>query len=250
MQQRLKAALLAAMLSMASAQAGAQARYDSPNAAADALVTAVASGDEDGLRRILGPDFRRFVPQDSIAREDVYAFLAAWHDHSEVAQTAPDRATLLVGRQDWSFPVPLVKRAGGWRFDLREGVVEMRSRRIERNEAAAIETLQMLCAAQDRYRAAFGRPAARIVSREGTTDGLYWDADAAAQASPLGEEALVMTPDTPAAEAWHGYHFAARPQMGDDGCAFRAWPATRGQTGARSFGIGADRQVSEVANAK
>lgn len=224
----------------------AQARYDSAEAAADALVTAIATGDEEGLKRSLGLQFRHFVPLDSIARDDVYAFLAAWHEHHEVARTAPGRAALLVGRQDWTFPAPLVERNGRWSFDLRAGVEEMRVRRIARNEAAAIETLVALCTAQDRYRASHGRPAARIVSREGATDGLYWDAGSEPQPSPMGDEALVMTPDTPASDAWHGYHYAVTTPQNESGCAFRAWPAARGQSGERTFTIGADRTVKEA----
>lgn len=241
---------LALATALAPSAAQAQARYDSPAAAADALVTAIATGDEDGLKRSLGPQFRRFVPQDSISREDVYTFLAAWHDHHEVAETSPGRAALFVGRQDWTFPAPLVERNGRWSFDLRAGVEEMRVRRIARNESAAIETLVALCTAQDRYRARYGHPAARIVSREGETDGLYWDAGSDPEPSPLGDEALVMTSDTPAPDAWHGYHYGVTSPRNDSGCAFRAWPAAPGQSGQRMFTIDADRTVKEARRAR
>ena len=66
----------AAILALAATQGhAAQAAFATPQAAADALVQAVATGDDDGLRQVLGSDFRRFVPRDSIDRDDIYAGL-------------------------------------------------------------------------------------------------------------------------------------------------------------------------------
>lgn len=51
----------------------AQAVYPTPDAAAAALQQAMATQDEDALKKVLGSDFRRFVPPTS--EDDIYAFL-------------------------------------------------------------------------------------------------------------------------------------------------------------------------------
>ncbi len=238
----------AAILALAATQGhAAQAAFATPQAAADALVQAVATGDDDGLRQVLGSDFRRFVPRDSIDRDDIYAFLAAWSRQHKIVDTSPATAEFVVGEHDWSFPAPLVKQNNGWRFDLRAGVQEMQHRRIARNEEAAIDTLRRLCAAQDSYRktAGNGQPAQRIVSTQGRQDGLYWDAALASAASPLDDDALVMGPDVPADAALHGYRYAYLPTADASGCSFVAWPAGHGSSGLHSFAIGPDGKVRE-----
>lgn len=226
----------------------AQTAYPSAEAAAEALVFSISISDEDELRRILGPDFRRYIPRDSVAREDVYAFLAAWYKHHEVRSTGPSTAALVVGSHDWSFPAPIVKGAEGWQFDVRQGVKEMHRRRIERNESAALGTLQVLCEAQEAFRSSVGdgRPATRILSSEGAYDGLYWEASAQEPGpSPLTDDALVMGADVPAQAALHGYRYAMLTPVDASGCSFAAWPASYGTSGRHSFLIDSGMKVSE-----
>lgn len=229
-------------------QAFAQAAYPTADAAAEALVSSIATGDQDKLKHVLGADFHRYVPRDSVSQDDVYAFLAAWSQRHEVVGTSETSAALVVGQHDWSFPAPIVKSRQGWRFDVREGAREMQHRRIDRNEFAAIQTLQVLCTAQERYRSSVGqgKAAQRIVSREGQYDGLYWDpAEQSSPQSPLTDDALVMGPDVPADAALHGYRYAILLPADETGCAFAAWPARYGQSGVNSFVIGRDGTVRE-----
>ncbi|MCD0503823.1 DUF2950 family protein [Bordetella petrii] len=241
--------LVAASIMAAGSQAlAAQAAFSTPQAAADALVEAVSTGDDAGLRNVLGSDFRRFVPRDSVAREDIYAFLAAWSGHHEIVSTGPSSAEFVVGNDGWSFPAPLVKNAQGWHFDLQAGVKEMNHRRLDRNEDAAIATLVQLCQAQESFRATMGdgKPALRIVSTEGQADGLYWDAGVASSVpSPLTDDALVMGADVPVDAAFHGYRFAVVQPMDPSGCSFAAWPASHGKTGEFSFVIGPGMAIKE-----
>lgn len=247
--QTLGSLALAATLVLAGAPGhAAQAAFSTPQAAADALVEAVATGDDDGLRRVLGSDFHRFVPRDSIDRDDIYAFLSGWSKQHKIVDTSPTTAEFVVGVHDWTFPAPLVKGSGGWRFDLRAGILEMQHRRIDRNEEAAIETLRRLCAAQDRYRETVGngQPARRILSGAGEHNGLYWSSSPSSPAaSPLDDDALVMGPDVPADAALHGYRFTYVPTTDATGCSFAAWPATHGQSGLHSFVIGPGKVIRE-----
>lgn len=233
----------------------AQQSFASPDAAADALVDAIATSNGDGVRKVLGPEFRHFIPEGSVKEGDVYRFLGAWAKRHSVQMAkggAGDQpgqsARLVVGEDDWAFPVPIVKTAKGWQFDMRAGKAEMNHRRIGRNELNAIDTLRMLCDAQERYRASVGngKPATRLVSRPGQRDGLYWPSAGEGDASPLGADAFAMQPDVPADAAFHGYRFAVVPggvSGAADGCAFVAWPATYGESGVHSFLIGPDRKI-------
>jgi hypothetical protein len=40
------------------------------------------------------------------------------------------KAVLQVGKDDWPFPIPLVKNETGWRFDTQAGQEEILNRRI------------------------------------------------------------------------------------------------------------------------
>lgn len=227
----------------------AQQRFPSPEAAAQALVTAVATNDEDGLGRVLGRQFRTLIPEGSVTRDDVYDFLGAWAREHRILPDGENRALLAVGESRWTFPVPIVRSGGGWQFDLREGRAEMQTRRLGRNELAAMEILRRLTFAQERYaeEVGDGRYATRLVSAAGSTDGLYWPTVAGDEPSPLGPDALVMGPDTPAADAFYGYHFRVIPP-GNSGAryAFIAWPAQYGRSGVHSFLMSSDRVLLEA----
>ncbi|HSQ72104.1 MAG TPA: DUF2950 family protein, partial [Rubrivivax sp.] len=143
---------LAASVGLAST-ALAQKAYPSPEAAADALVTGLATSDDDAVRVTLGASHRRFIPADSVSQEDRLDFLEAWSRAHKVVITG-DRAVVEVGRNGWTLPIPLVKSAAGWKFDVSAAPEQMRLRRIGRNELAAIQVTLAYTDAQDEYHAA------------------------------------------------------------------------------------------------
>ena len=60
--------------------------------------------------------------------------------------------TLIIGAENWPFPIPLKKDAAGtWYFDTKAGVKEILFRRIGKNELAAIRVCGVLADAQDEY---------------------------------------------------------------------------------------------------
>jgi hypothetical protein len=243
---RCNLAILAIALAFNAAPAHAQAKFSSPEAAADALVDALARNDDEGVRRVLGPDFRRFIPAGSISQEDIYTFLGAWAKRHEIETHSPASASLVVGNSGWAFPVPMAKTGNDWHFDMRAGQEEIQRRRIGRNELGAMAALRTLCEAQDKYRATVGdgKSTMRLVSRAGQRDGLYWPATTEGEASPLGPDALVMQPDVPPNTALHGYRYAIVAGA-KNGCAFVAWPAEYGKSGIRSFVIRPDQSIAE-----
>jgi len=133
-----------------------------------------------------------------------------------------DKAVLIIGHEDWPFPIPLVRKDGTWRFDTSAGREEVLYRRIGRNELSAIQACLAYVDAQQEYAergiAGNGVYAQRIVSGPGKKDGLYWPAQPSEDDSPLGEFAA-----SAAAEGYrvgqqrapyHGYYYKVLTRQG------------------------------------
>lgn len=237
-------------VSVAPSSALAQRVYNSAEAASDALGDAIARSDHDALRQVLGERYRALLPPEGITQDDIYDFLGAWAAHHAVEPASDNVKRIAVGDSGWTFPAPIVKRAGGWQFDVNAGHQEVRRRRIARNELVAMDSLLQLADAQQRYaqQVGNGQFAKRLVSSHGRTDGLYWPADTEADASPIGPDALAMGPDVPPEDAYYGYRFRVlSPGTGANGTrfAFIAWPARYGESGVHTFLIDGERNFYE-----
>ena len=250
---------LAASMGLAST-ALAQKAYPSPEAAADALVTGLATSDDAEVRAALGANYRRFIPADSVTDEYRLDFLEAWSRAHRVV-TEGDRAKLEVGRHGWTLPIPLAKSAAGWKFDVAAAPEQMRQRRIGRNELAAIQVALAYTDAQDEYyaanpdRQAVRHYAMRSLSSPGKRDGLYWPALPGEVESPLGAAFADARPGM----AYHGYLYRVLTAQGKDapggvrsyikngrmteGYALVTWPAKYGDTGVMTFIVNQDGVV-------
>ncbi|SOE82537.1 Protein of unknown function [Caballeronia arationis] len=250
--------LVAAWLLIESAQGvRAQAVFPTPEAGASAFFDALANNDDAAMQRVLGSDFRRFIPTQDVDQDDVYRFLGAWSQSHEIlidqsSGQKPEVAHVAVGTNGWTLPIPLVKTQRGWRFDPVAGRDELLTRRIGRNERAAIRTSLAYLDAQHDYRALTHHYAQRLVSQPGQRDGLYWPAGQGEAPSPLGPLAITMQQGTGIpAGGYHGYHYRILTAQGAhanggrksyerdgvllDGCALVAWPVTYGATGVMTF---------------
>jgi Protein of unknown function (DUF2950) len=257
------AAGIALALSLASAPSFAQHAYPTPDAAAQAFVDAVIRSDPVALGVVLGPDWKRFVPEGGVDVDDVYDFLGAWAKQHKVVLETPSKAVLAVGDSDWTLPVPIVKSAAGWRFDPHAGADLMRSRRIGRNELAAMQAAlayydaQKEYAQKDRDNNRVLEYAQKFVSSPGKHDGLYWPDATGQDESPLGP----LYSGQKSSEGYHGYHFKIIKSQGKDapggaydyviggrmrgGFALVAWPTHYGETGVMSFIVSHDGTVYE-----
>lgn len=171
-----------------------QAGFDSPEQALTELVSAAGAHDTDRLLAIFGPAEKEIVSsgdqiQDKADRE---AFVRLYHQKHSLEKESAQKAILLVGPDDHPFPIPIVKQADKWYFDSPAGAEELLNRRIGRNELKVIEVMlaytdaQREYAAQDRNGDGVFEYAQRIMSREGTRDGLYWEATGDEEQSPFG----------------------------------------------------------------
>ncbi len=163
----MKNKLLSAMvLLMMSATAMAQQSFSSPDRATRALANAIRERNEGAMNALLGERWRDVLPPEGVDPVAVDRFLRDWKVHHETVVSG-SVAHLVVGDNGWQLPIPVIKTAAGWQFDMRKAADEILTREIGRNELAAIEALHAYVDAQQRYFAMHQKYAQKIVSSEG-----------------------------------------------------------------------------------
>ncbi len=275
----LAAAVIGAMLvawlaaPSARAQRAAYRTFPTAEAAVQALVDTVKAGKLDELLALFGPDGQELVASSDPAtgRKNREVFIVAVAEHRELVDHGPNRKTLVIGHEQWPFPVPLVKEAAGWRFDTAAGKEEILARRIGRNELAVIQTCHAYAAAQHRYAQqghdgkAAGLYAMKFRSDPGKENGLYWPTSKGQKPSPLGDlvAGAASVPDKGSEQPspFQGYYYRILTAQGHaapggakqyivngempGGFALVAWPAQYNATGVMTFIISGDRVVHE-----
>lgn len=257
----------------ASSSTTAARTFASPEEAVKALAAAANSADASKVVAFFGPEGQALLDSSdpTTARNNLQVFTVAMGEGWKLVDEGAAK-TLVIGNEEWPFPVPLVKDAAGWRFDTAKGKEQILDRRIGRNELAAITAAYGYVAAQRRYaqRAHDGKRAGLFAkvfrSDPGKQNGLYWPTKAPEPRSPLGD--LVADAETHAEQnttgkpaPFHGYYFRiltaqgpAAPGGARDyltngdlarGFALVAWPAEYGTTGIMTFIVNQDGVVSE-----
>jgi hypothetical protein len=251
-----------------------QKRFPTPEQAAQALVEASRTDDLKGMLAILGPGGRELVysgdgVDDNAGRD---RFVAAYEQKHALAVKNNTTRVLHIGADDWSLPIPIVKRKNGWGFDVGKGKKEILNRRIGRNELQVIEVLDAYVDAQQEYASKDCRGAGkvefaqRIISTPGTHDGLYWETREGEQQSPLGPlmaRAVKEGYDTKNGNLspFHGYYFKVLTGQGPNatggsyqyvvkgkmilGFALIAYPAEYGNSGVMTFMVNQEGVIYE-----
>ena len=254
-----------AVLSLAAlpAQTPEQPTFATPEEAIHAVGDAAEHNDSAAMLKLLGPAARELVApaEDAGAREDRANFVRMLHEKMQVEHdpTNPKRVTFTVGKDDWPFPVPLMRnKAGKWYFDAAQGKMEVLARHVGRNELNAIEVCRGYVEAQMEYanvdRDGDGNLeyAQKIASSPGKQDGLYWEG----QTHSLVPKSFAGAAEAAAAagrkmEPYHGYYYRILKAQGPDaeggaanyvvkgemigGFALVAWPAEYGASGVKTF---------------
>jgi hypothetical protein len=244
--------------------------FASPDDAGNALLTAAKSGDPNAVIAIFGPDSKDIVVtgdpvQDKDTANQVIAAYTAMHRWRKM----PDESqVLLIGAENFSFPIPLKKNAAGqWYFDVAAGREEILARRIGRNELSTMDVCIALADAQAEYYSmhhADGSThqfATKFISDTGKQNGLYWESPEGQPKSPLGplaafatNEGYSLKPDSHV--PFHGYYFHMLTRQGANapggakyyvvngkmtgGFAFVAYPAEYRNSGVMTFIINQD----------
>jgi hypothetical protein len=219
--------LAAASLIVASASiAVAQQTYKTPEAAVDALVATAKSGDQREARVVLGRDGEDIISSGDKVSDDAarQRFVASYDAKHQIAMEGDDKAVLVIGDNDYPFPIPLVRKNGQWSFDTEAGRREILYRRIGHNELDAIQTCLAFVDAQDEYAekdrtgTGTGVYAERFISQPGKKDGLYWPTAQGEEESPLGELfAAASRQGYRAGEGrspYHGYYYKILTRQG------------------------------------
>src|SRR5262249_20967 len=180
--------------SVAIAADARQKSFPSPEEAVQALLDAARNNDTQSLLQILGPEAQSFINTgDAVSdRASRAHFVQAYEEAHALVQSGDTKVILQIGKDEWPFPIPLVKSGTGWRFDSKAGKEEILNRRIGRNELDVIQVCLAYVDAQREYymrnpqHIALLQYAAKFMSTRGKRDGLYWETTADEPPSPLG----------------------------------------------------------------
>ncbi len=247
--------------------------FQTPQAAAEALMEACKKNDTKALIGIFGDVYRTHTDRINDAEEAAHRreFYERASQFVKYEKQGDDRVLLVVGRDLWPFPAPLVKDKAGWRFDAAAGMKEMLARRIGENESDAIEVCreyvkaQVEYASEDRDGDEVREYAQRIASTPGKRDGLYWkvDVEGGEPLSPLGPflAKAGAGEDRKPGEPFMGYYFKIITKQGGHppggkydyvingnmiaGFALVAWPADYGESGVMTFVVSHQGKVFE-----
>jgi hypothetical protein len=243
-----------------------QKSFASPEEAVNALVAAVKADGKKEMLAILGTGGKELISSgdevaDKTGREK---FLKAYDEMNKLEKVSDSKMILHIGKDDWSLPIPVVKKGNTWVFDTKAGKEEILNRRLGRNELNVIEVLhayidaQCKYASKDRNGDGVVQFAPKIISTEGKHDGLYWEAQEGEEMSPLGpfvaqaaNEGYAKKGGSINLSPFHGYYYKILKGQGKYatggaydyvvngkmilGYALIAYPAQYGNSGIMTF---------------
>ena len=244
--------------------------FDSPDSAGNALRDAAKSGDQNALLAIFGPESKTLIFSGDPVQDKamISAFVPAYDMMHRWRKMRDDNEILLIGADNFAFPIPLKKNdSGQWFFNTAVGKDEILARRIGRNELAAIDVCGALVEAQTEYFSqrhpdvGAQQYAPKFISDTGKQNGLYWEASDGQPKSPLGPLVAFATSEGYSVKAdthvpFHGYYFRMLDKQGGrapggakdyvvdgkmiGGFAFVAYPAEYRNSGVMTFIINQD----------
>lgn len=253
---------LSCSVSPTLAQQPGQRTFASAGDAVRAFFAAMQTPDDQAALSILGKDGEDVLASGDPAEDaDARSGFVVKYQEMHRLVTEPDgKVTLVIGAENWPFPIPLVSKNGSWYFDTPAGKDEIIFRRIGKNELAAMDACSELVQAEKQY---FARPPAnlpkqfaqKLVSEEGGHDGLYWHGASDEFSSPI--DPLIANAnaakDQPGGDSvpYNGYFFRILTSQGrharggaknyvangqmTGGFAFVAYPAEYRSSGVMTF---------------
>lgn len=267
-------AVTALLMGLSCSRPPAQSKFATPDDAAKALLRALKAENMEQLTAIFGRNTLEAVASgDTVSdKSDREVVGLAMEQSWRWSPLGSDRKELIIGDEQWPFPVPLAKSGDQWVFDAEAGKQEVIARRVGRNELGVIELCQWYVDVQKEYAAEShdGKQAAlyaqRLRSTRGHQDGLYWETNPDEKPSPLGDlvaqaaEEGYAKNQTESSPFW-GYRFRILTAQGASapggqknyvvngdmpgGFALVAYPAKYGSSGVMTFIVNRDRVVYE-----
>jgi hypothetical protein len=211
------------------AAAAQQKTFASAEEAVKALIAAAKSNDDKEMLAIFGPGAKELIfSGDAVADKQRRArFLKAYDEKNRVVQQGSDMV-LVIGNEEWPFPIPVMKKGDGWVFDIARGREEILNRRIGENELYTIQVCRAIVDAQreyaikDRDKNGLLEYAQKFRSDPGKKNGLYWDSKTGEPQSPLGPIMVQARGEgyqgQPSASPspYHGYFYKILTAQGKD----------------------------------
>ena len=196
---------------------------------------------------------------------------------TKLEKESDQKVTLMVGNDEWPFPVSIIKTGDRWRFDTENGVEEVHARRIGGNEIDATVACRAYALAQYDYfnngdwdGDQISEYAIKLLSSRGKKDGLYWEVVGDEEQGPLGPLVARAVDEgytrkkgtgTQTAAPFHGYYFKILTRQGTSapggaynyiingnmiaGFALVAYPAKWNNSGVMSFLVNQEGRVYE-----
>jgi len=247
--------------------ATSQKLFSSPEDALKGLAEAVKTKNKAALDPIFGPAYKELLSGDAVqdaAESEEFAKHMA--EKAGFMKESDSRMVLLIGKENWPFPIPLIKKGGQWSFDTEAGREEILNRRIGEDELTAILVCRSYVKAQREYAVkdwdndGVVAYAQKLRSEPGKKDGLFWKRVQGEPVSPLGEliaqarmegykkeKSVFKEEQTP----FHGYNFKILMKQGENapggkydyiingnmvgGFALVAFPSNWGKSGIMTF---------------
>jgi hypothetical protein len=242
-----------------------QRTFATPHQGARAVLTAAEADDVAALMRIFGSSAEEILHsgdavQDNQNRER-FVKRAKQSMKEKISPANPNYATVLIGADNFPFPVPLRRAGGRWYFNTEEGKKEILARRIGSNELDAIAGCKAFVeaeydyASEDRNKNGVPEYARKLISSPGTRDGLFWPGDESLQTQfaervrEAEEEGYRKQGETPI--PYHGYYYRILTAQGPHarggsleyvhkgsmigGFALVSWPAEYRVSGVKTF---------------
>jgi len=255
------------------AQQAGQQTFASAEDAGRVFFAAMQAPDDQAPLNILGPAGKDVLLSGDRA-EDADArigFVVKYQEMHRFVTESNGTVALVIGAENWPFPIPLVNNHGSWYFDTAAGKDEIVFRRIGKNELAAMDACRDLVEAQKQY---FARPPAdvpkqfaqKLVSDEGGHNGLYWQGASDESDSPINPLIAYARQNLPTDQVgehvpFNGYMFRILTRQGpharggaknyivdgkmSGGFAFVAFPVEYRSSGVMTFIVDASGNIYE-----
>jgi hypothetical protein len=253
-----------------------QKTFKAPEEAVKSLIEAAKANDTKELLAIFGPAGKELISSgDKVSdKAEGERFVKAYEAMNKLVEETDGKMTLVVGEQEWPFPIPIVKKGESWCFDTKAGKEELINRRIGRNELNTIQTCLAYVDAQreyvwkDRNDDKVREYAQKFWSTKGKKDGLYWEAKEGEEQSPVGlgaaraiREGYTRRKPGDKPSPFHGYFYKILKAQGKNapggaydyvvkgkmigGFALVAYPSEFGASGVMTFIVNHDGVVYE-----
>ncbi|HEY3153582.1 MAG TPA: DUF2950 domain-containing protein [Candidatus Binatia bacterium] len=258
--------------SVSFAATAQQKTFSSADEAVKAAIAAARKNDDKELLAIFGANAKEILfSGDAVAdKERRGQFIAAYDEKNRLA-TKGEETILIVGKQEWPFPIPVVKKGQSWVFDTEKGKEEILNRRIGENELNTIQVMLAIVDAEreyaikDRNRDGLLEYAQKFISDPGKKNGLYWEAKQGEPQSPFGPIMVrarsegYKKQESGGPPPYHGYYYKILTAQGKDapggaysylvkgkmigGFAVVAYPAQYGNSGVMTFIVNHEGKV-------